>query len=173
MALKLETKYFWFGILTMAFGAAVLLNAAVASLALVSVTGIFLLLAGAAQIFLGASAENVGAKVLTWLLGALSILLGWSFMANPLAGAVSLSTLILVLFAAGGLVQIAFAFRVKGTQFFWPLVIAGLLSLVLAFIVLSLPEASLALLGALLGIQMLSAGASLTMWGMARKQVRH
>lgn len=170
MAMRISTKYFWFGILTMALGVVALLNAALTSLAIVSVTGVFLLISGAAQIFLGFSADRVGTKALTWLLGALSLLLGWSFIANPLAGAVSLSTLILILFAVGGLVQIAFAFRVRDTRLFWPLIIAGLLSLVLAVVVLSSPEASFVLLGVLLGIQMLSAGASLTMWGMALKE---
>jgi uncharacterized membrane protein HdeD (DUF308 family) len=172
MAMKISTKYFWLGVLTMALGVVVLFNAVIASAAIVTVTGIFLLLGGALQIAAGFSAEGLGNRVLTWGLGGLTVFLGWSFMANPLAGMISLSTLLLILLAASGIVQILFAFRVKGTRFFWPLLLAGLVSVVLAIILLSSPGATLVLLGTLLGVQMLSAGASLTMMGMLFKEIR-
>jgi uncharacterized membrane protein HdeD (DUF308 family) len=172
MAMKISTKYFWLGVLTMALGVVVLFNAVIASAAIVTVTGIFLLLGGALQIAAGFSAEGLSNRVLTWGLGGLTVFLGWSFMANPLAGMISLSALLLILLAASGIVQILFAFRVKGTRFFWPLLLAGLVSVVLAIILLSSPGATLVLLGTLLGVQMLSAGASLTMMGMLFKEIR-
>jgi uncharacterized membrane protein HdeD (DUF308 family) len=172
MAMKTSTKYFWLGVLIIALGVFVLFNAMIASLAIVTVTGIFLLLGGALQIAVGFSAEGLGNRVLTWCLGGLSVFLGWSFMANPLAGIISLSTFLLILLAASGIVQILFAFRVRGTRFFWPLLLAGAVSVVLAIILLSSPGATLVLLGTLLGIQMLSSGASLTMMGMFFKENR-
>ncbi len=172
MAMKISTKYIWLGVLIMALGAVVLFNAVIASAAIVTVTGMFLLLGGALQIALGFWTEGLGNRILTWCLGALSAFLGWSFMANPLGGMISLSTLLLILLAASGIVQILFAFRVKGTRFFWFLLLAGLVSVVLAIILLSSPGATLALLGTLLGVQMLSAGASLTMMGMFFKEAR-
>lgn len=172
MTINVSTRYFVFGLLTMALGVFVLFNAVVASVAVVTVTGIFLLAGGALQIVLGFSAEGTGTKALTWGLGALTVFLGWSFMAHPLAGIISLSTLLLIILAGSGIVQILFAFRVRRTQFFWPLLLAGLISLVLAIVLLSSPGATLALLGILLGVQMLSAGASLTVMGMFLKQIR-
>ena len=172
MAMKISTKYFWLGLLIIALGVVVLFNAVTASAAVVTVTGIFLLLGGALQIAVGFTAEGLGNRVLTWCLGGLTVFLGWSFMANPLAGMISLSTLLLILLAASGIVQILFAFRVRGTRFFWPLLLAGSVSVVLAIIVLSSPGATLVLLGTLLGIQMLCSGASLTMMGMFFKETR-
>mgnify|MGYP001814742323 FL=1 len=172
MAMKTSTKFFWLGVLIIALGVFVLFNAMIASLAIVTVTGIFLLLGGALQIAVGFSAEGLGNRVLTWCLGGLTVFLGWSFMANPLAGIISLSTFLLILLAASGIVQILFAFRVRGTRFFWPLLLAGAVSVVLAIILLSSPGATLVLLGTLLGIQMLSSGASLTMMGMFFKENR-
>ena len=172
MAMKISTKYFWLGLLIIALGVVVLFNAVTASAAVVTVTGIFLLLGGALQIAVGFTAEGLGNRVLTWCLGGLTVFLGWSFMANPLAGMISLSTLLLILLAASGIVQILFAFRVRGTRFFWPLLLAGSVSVVLAIILLSSPGATLVLLGTLLGIQMLSAGASLLMLGMFFKETR-
>ena len=172
MAMKISTKYFWLGLLIIALGVVVLFNAVTASAAVVTVTGIFLLLGGALQIAVGFTAEGFGNRVLTWCLGGLTVFLGWSFMANPLAGMISLSTLLLILLAASGIVQILFAFRVRGTRFFWPLLLAGSVSVVLAIILLSSPGATLVLLGTLLGIQMLSSGASLLMLGMFFKETR-
>ena len=172
MAMKTSTKFFWLGVLIIALGVFVLFNAMIASLAIVTVTGIFLLLGGALQIAVGFSAEGLGNRVLTWCLGGLTVFLGWSFMANPLAGIISLSTFLLILLAASGIVQILFAFRVRGTRFFWPLLLAGAVSVVLAIFLLSSPGATLVLLGTLLGIQMLSSGASLTMMGMFFKENR-
>ena len=85
MELKISTKYFWLGVLTMALGVFVLLNAVLASAAIVTVTGIFLLIGGTLQIALGLWSEGLGNRILTWCLGALTAFLGWSFMANPLA----------------------------------------------------------------------------------------
>ena len=172
MAMKISTKYFWLGLLIIALGVVVLFNAVTASAAVVTVTGIFLLLGGALQIAVGFTAEGLGNRVLTWCLGGLTVFLGWSLMANPLAGMISLSTLLLILLAASGIVQILFAFRVRGTRFFWPLLLAGSVSVVLAIILLSSPGATLVLLGTLLGIQMLCSGASLTMMGMFFKETR-
>ncbi|MBW4936024.1 HdeD family acid-resistance protein [Marinobacter sp. F4206] len=174
MRINHSTKYFWLGLLTMALGVVVLLNAVFASAAIVYVTGIFLLLGGAFQIALGFGNDETGRKLLNWGLGALTVFLGWSFMANPLAGVISLTTLLLLLLAASSFVQIGFAFRVKqikGTQFFWPLLLAGLISLALAIVLLASPGATMALLGALLGLHMLAAGASLTIMGMFIRKI--
>ena len=53
MAMKISTKYFWLGLLIIALGVVVLFNAVIASVAIVTVTGMFLLLGGALQIALG------------------------------------------------------------------------------------------------------------------------
>ncbi|WP_278923550.1 HdeD family acid-resistance protein [Pseudophaeobacter profundi] len=172
MAMRISTKYFWLGVLIIALGVVVLFNAVIASAAIVTVTGIFLLLGGASQIVLGFWTEGLGNRILTWCLGALTAFLGWSFMANPLAGIISLSTFLLILLAASGIVQILYAFRVRSTRFFRPLLLVGAVTVVLAIIVLSSPGATLVLLGSLLGIQMLCSGASLTMMGMSLKETR-
>ena len=65
MAMKISTKYFWLGLLIIALGVVVLFNAVTASAAVVTVTGIFLLLGGALQIAVGFTAEGLGNKILT------------------------------------------------------------------------------------------------------------
>jgi uncharacterized membrane protein HdeD (DUF308 family) len=160
-----STKFFLMGLLTLAFGGTVLANSAITSAAIVSVTGILLLLAGVFQIALGSWIEGAAHKFFTWVLGALTLFLGWSFLANPLAGVISLTTILLIMFAAAGILQIVFAFRASGTSLFWALLLSGALSLILALVLISSPTATMTLLGVLLGFQLLSGGASLVLIG--------
>lgn len=164
--MKDSTKWILLGALTLIFGVIVLANAAVASVAIATLTGIMLLIGGAFQVVGGFSAESTGNKVFAWVMGALMAFLGWSFMANPLEGVLSLSFLILILLFVGGLVRIFFAFRMSGTPFFWPMLVSGALSLLLAAIVWGNPAATFQLLGILLGVEMLSNGMSMVFLGL-------
>ncbi|GAB3104242.1 hypothetical protein G8770_11490 [Aestuariicella hydrocarbonica] len=166
-----STRFFWAGVLTIVLGLVVLFNAAVASGAIVVVTGIVLLIGGAAQVVLGFLEEGSGRKWLTLALGFLTVFLGWSFLSNPLAGIVSLTTFLLILMAASGAVQVLFGLRARGTPFFWPLILSGLASILLAIILLSSPSATISLLGFLLGLHMLASGACLTMVGLYMKKL--
>ncbi|PRY19765.1 uncharacterized membrane protein HdeD (DUF308 family) [Aliiruegeria haliotis] len=171
MTLNSSTKHFWLGLVLMALSVFILVNATVASVAVVTVTGMLLILGGMLQIALGFWSDGTGNRLMTWGIGLMTLLLGWSFLSYPLAGIISLSSLLLVLLATSGAVQITCAFRAKGDPVFWPLMGAGVLSLILAIVVLTSPGATLELLGILLGLHMLSNGASLTMIGMAMQEL--
>jgi len=163
--MKNSTKLILLGVVTVVLGVVALANAAMASLAVATLTGGVLLLGGGIQIVGGFSVDSTGAKLFSWLTGALMVFLGWSFMANPLEGVLSLSMLILVLLATGGILRIVFAWRLRSTSFFWPMLLSGALSVLLAAYVLSSPEATMLLLGTLLGIEMLLNGLGLIFFG--------
>lgn len=164
--MKNSTKLMLLGAVTILFGVIILGNAALASLAVVTLTGGVLLVGGGIQIVAGFSMSSPGGKLFAWLMGALMVFLGWSFLSNPLEGVVSLSMLILILLAAGGVVRIFFAWRARTTSFFWPMLISGVLSVLLAAYVLSIPEATMILLGTLLGVEMLLNGLGAVLFGM-------
>jgi len=159
-------KWFLASLILLACGVVVLGNAATASVAVITFTGVLLLLGGVVQIAVGFWTESGGNRLLAWILGGLTLLLGWSFLANPLEGVLSLTTLILLLLIAAGILQIVFSFRLSGTPFFWILLGSGVLSLILAVVLFSSPEATKDLLGIVLGLQLLSSGASLFGLGM-------
>lgn len=163
-------KWSLLGLLMIIFGVIVLGNTVVASLAIATLTGAMLLAGGILQIIGGFSVEGAGGKIFAWLLGALMAFLGWSFLAHPLQGMISLSVLILILLAAGGIVRIIFSFRMSGTPYFWPMLISGVLSLVLAAIIWGNPAATVQLLGILLGVEMLFDGFGLIFMGLFAKQ---
>ena len=159
-------KWILLGLLIIVFGIIVLGNTVLASLAIATLTGALLLAGGVFQFIGGLSVEGMGGKLFAWITGALMAFLGWSFLAHPLAGMVTLSTLILILLAAGGIARILFSFRMSGTRFFWPMLISGALSLGLAVIVWSNPAATVQLLGILLGVEMLFNGIGMIFAGL-------
>lgn len=107
---KQSLKWFLAGLVLLACGVVVLGNAVTVSVAMITFTSVLLLLGGGVQIAVGFWTEGGGNRLLAWTLGGLTLLLGWFFLANPLEGVLSLTTLILLLLVATGLVQIVFSF---------------------------------------------------------------
>jgi len=163
-------KWVLLGVLSIAFSIFVLGNAVAASIAVTALTGALFLVAGGVQILAGLGTEGTSQKIFTIAMGALAAFLGVSFMFNPLEGAISLSLLITILLAAGGVARIIFARRMKNTQFFWPMLISGALSILLAaYILANFSTASVQLLGILLGVEFLFNGISFVVLGFFLK----
>jgi len=160
-------KWTLLGLAMIVFGVIVLGNTVVASLAVATLTGALMLAGGVMQFIGGLSIEGMSGKLFAWLTGALMAFLGWSFLAHPLAGMISLSMLILILLAAGGIARIIFAFQLRGTSYFWLTLLSGVLSLFLAVYIWNIPGATVQLLGMLLGIEMLFNGFGMVFAGMA------
>ncbi|WP_099827735.1 HdeD family acid-resistance protein [Oceaniglobus indicus] len=156
-------KWLILGVLSIVFGLFALGNAVAASLAVTTVTGILFLVAGGFQVAAGWVQEGAGHKTLSIVLGLLMILIGLSFVINPLEGTISLAMLVTILIAASGITRLIFAFRMKQTRYFWPMLISGAVSALLAgYIVANFGVASISLLGILLGIELLFNGIGLT-----------
>ncbi|NOD35464.1 MULTISPECIES: HdeD family acid-resistance protein [unclassified Ruegeria] len=155
-------KWLLLGLLSIAFGIFVLGAPVVASVAVTVVTGALLLISGALQVVGGFTVEGTGNKILSLIMGAVMLFLGWSFLGHPLQGTLTLATVMLILFMAGGIARVILSFQMKGTQFFWPTMISGILSIILAGIIWSYvgqePQALLSILGIFLGIEMLFNG---------------
>ena len=155
-------KWLLLGLLSIAFGIFVLGAPIVASVAVTVVTGALLLISGALQVVSGFTVEGTGNKILSLIMGAVMLFLGWSFLDHPLQGTLTLATVMLILFMAGGIARVILSFQMKGTQFFWPTMISGILSIILAGIIWSYvgqePQALLSILGIFLGIEMLFNG---------------
>ncbi|MCB1388829.1 MAG: DUF308 domain-containing protein [Rhodobacteraceae bacterium] len=159
-------KWLLLGLLSVVFGVIVLGAPIVASMAITTLTGFLLIISGVLQFIAAFSAEGTGNRFLGWIMGLILAFLGWSFLAHPLAGIVTLATVVLILLAAGGLVRIILAFQMRGTQFFWPTLFSGIVSLGLAIYVWSTPGATVAILGILLGVEMLVNGFGLIFLSM-------
>ncbi|RBW61222.1 HdeD family acid-resistance protein [Ruegeria sp. A3M17] len=155
-------KWLLLGLLSIAFGVFALGNAIAASVAVTLVTGVLLLIAGAFQVVGGFTVEGTGNKILSLIMGAVMLFLGWNFMSEPLEGTITLAIVVMILFMAGGIARIILSFQMRGTQFFWPTLISGILSVILAVIIWNYAAQEktvlLELLGIFLGIEMLFNG---------------
>lgn len=164
--MKQWMKWVLLGLVSLICGVIVLGNTVLASIAVTSLTGALFLIAGGAQIVGGWSAESFGGKAFAIGMGALAAFLGLSFLFHPLQGAISLALLITILLALGGAARIAFAWTMKNTQFFWPMLISGALSILLAaYILANFAAASMQLLGVLLGVELLFNGLGFVVLG--------
>jgi uncharacterized membrane protein HdeD (DUF308 family) len=158
--MALWTKWLALGVVSVVFGLLALGNAVAASIAVTVVTGLFLILAGAIQIAIAMG--STGHKVWSLVIGGLTLLLGLSFMFNPLQGVVSLALVVTILLAASGITRLVLAWGMRDTRYFWPMLFSGALSVLLAgYILANFGAASLALLGILLGVELLFNGAGL------------
>ncbi|QDY71261.1 HdeD family acid-resistance protein [Qingshengfaniella alkalisoli] len=155
-------KWLIVGILSIVFGVFALSNAVAASLAVTAVTGGLFIAMGVVQIIAAFRETSTGSKLLALLLGALMLFLGISFLWNPLEGMISLTMLVTILIAASGITRLFLSWQMKDTQFFWPMLISGALSVLLAaYIFANFAAASVSLLGILLGVELLFNGAGL------------
>ncbi|MCB1512683.1 MAG: DUF308 domain-containing protein, partial [Hyphomicrobiaceae bacterium] len=112
-------------------------------------------------------------KLFSIALGALMVLVGASFLFNPLSGVISLALLVVIMLAASGAVRIVFSWRMKETPFYWPMLISGALSVLLAaYILANFATASTQLLGILLGVELIFNGAGLIVLGFFIRNIR-
>lgn len=160
--MKLWTKWLIAGILSILFGIFVLANPVAASVAVTVVAGITFALIGGIQIFAGMGSDETGSKIMGIGLGVLMILLGISLLFRPLEGILSLATVATILIGANGLLRLMTSWQMRQTPMFWPMLISGAVSILLAgYILANFFEVAPQLLGILLGVELLFNGAGL------------
>lgn len=96
--------------------------------------------------------------------GLLGVLLGLSFVLNPLGGALSITLFLGAMFFASGLMQLYLAWKRRDRDSVWMLALSGVVSviggLVIAF---NLMAASVTVPGIILAIELLTTGVALLM----------
>ncbi len=163
-------KWVLLGALFIVFGVFALNHAVLTSLSVTIVVGALLLVAGIGQGIAGFGESGAGSKILSILLGLVLALLGLSFLANPFAGTISLAVLATILIGAGGALRLAFATQIRGTPFFWMMLLSGALSVALALYIAFTPEVTAVLLGVLLGVELILSGAGMIALGLHRRR---
>jgi len=120
------------------------------------------------------SVHNVPAFLWGLVTAALSTAAGVILVWNPVAGALSLTLVLVALFVAEGIFQIATSFgyrHVMQASWGW-LLVSGIADLVLAFIiVVGWPISAAWALGLLAGVNLLTSGLAILMAAMAGRRV--
>ena len=162
--------------LIMLFGGIVaLINPFGATLAVEIFTGWIFVVTGIVQFFAAFGAATSGQKLWGALGGLVAFLVGIALLANPLAGILALTLLVASLFLISGLAKVAFAFTSQAREagFFWPTLISGAISLVLAGMIFSgYPQSAAAILGLLLGVELISNGIFAVVASFAARNVK-
>ena len=158
------------GALSIAAGILALINPFPASIAAAQITAWAFLILGVIQVFEAFSAESWGGKLWTLLLGAVAFIVGVNLLANPLAGVISLTLLLGIMFFISGLFKFIVGLKIHKSEFKYAVIISGLISLAIGLMILSnFPASAATSLGILLGIELISNGVSAVALGLSRK----
>ena len=159
------------GILMIIFGIIALLNPFSASIAVELMIGWMFLIAAVVQLVAIFRVETWGERIWGILLVIVNAFVGITLLGNPLAGIMALTFVIGLLFASSGIVKVIMSFGVKGTPLFWPVLLSGIISIALAFMVLTnFPASAVSLLGVLLAVELISSGVAMMFLGRGDDQ---
>jgi uncharacterized membrane protein HdeD (DUF308 family) len=164
---RLKTSWIWLallGVISLVGGFLALANPFAATFAAVVLAGWTFLLLGVLQVFQAFRVRGWPGFLWALLLGVLTAAVGLSLLTNPVAGALSLTVLVALLFLVLGVVKVFYGFSLRPVSGWILAVLSGVLSIVLGIMILSnFPYAVASVLGILLAIELLSNGVFLLM----------
>ena len=169
-SLPLHRHLNWLGIALIVLGILAIVSPAVAGGTVVTVIGLILLVAGVVQILRALQAEGTE-KVLTLVLGAISVLGGIAVIAHPLLGLAFLTLVLAVYLIVEGAWKMIAAFRYRPAGGWGWLLLSGVLSLLLAWLIWAQwPLSGWWAIGVLVGVNLLGTGAALVTLASALKR---
>jgi uncharacterized membrane protein HdeD (DUF308 family) len=160
----LRAKWGWIvalGAIYVIAGLIALGSVAAATVATVFVVGIMMVIAGVAEVINAFQIRTWG-RFLLWLaLGALYIIGGFATFENPLLAAALLTLLLGASLVVSGIMRIVLAFSMKEGMPWIAVCLSGAVTLLLGAVILAhWPVSSIYILGLLLGIDLVFAGAA-------------
>ena len=159
---KLKTSWVWmavFAVISLVGGVLALMNPFAATLAATLMAGWVFAALGVLQVVQAFQVQGWGGFIWALLFGVLTLVVGISLIFNPLAGMVSLTLLVAVLFLVTGVVKVMYAFSLRPVSGWGWVLASGILSLVLGVMILgNFPWSAVSVLGILLGVELISNG---------------
>lgn len=149
------------GIIMLLGGILAFFNPFAASLTVEAVAGGVFFVAGLWNLWMAVTDRNdvVGSRILGGLIGVALVLFSVSLLINPIAGLITLTFAVAILFATLGGLRIIYALRMRPKAGWGWIAASGVMSLALAvLIVLGLPGAALGILGLFLAIDLTMSG---------------
>lgn len=150
------------GVLSIVGGFLALANPFGASVAATVIAGWTFIIVGILELVGIFSDKSMSGKIWVALLGILAIWVGFAILNNPLQGMVLLTTVVAFSFLALGVFKAVLAFSIEHRGAFWLVLISGVVSALLGVVILTnFPVSAVTALGLLLGIDLLSNGATM------------
>ena len=166
-------RFIAIGVLLVLLGAVAIIVPQLASLASTIFVGWILIFAGVFLIAVAFSRSGAWQVITAVIWGLLTIGVGiYIAIANPERGVLALTLVLCIYFIVVGATRLWIAFQERGTPGAGLVGVNGILSLLIGILILAeLPESSIWAIGLLVGIDLLFAGWSLIVTGMAGRDL--
>lgn len=164
------SKVLWIiiGVLSILAGVFALANPLAASVAATLIAGWGFLIVGVLQIIAVFQADGWGARIWAGLLAIAFIIVGIQLLGEPLAGMISLTVAVGILFMITGVARIIMSFSLPRGGGFWLVMLSGVLGVLLAIMIFAnFPASAATILGVLLAIELISNGVAMIVLGTA------
>ena len=165
-------RIFWaiLGGLSIIAGGLALANPLAATLTVERLAGWSFLFIGILEMIAVFRQSNWRGRIWAMLAGLALAILGIMLLTRPLAGILSLTLIVAILFMAVGAVKIAMAFALGRGNAFWMVLLSGALSVILAAMIFAnFPASAATILGVLLAVELISNGVSLIALSIAAR----
>ena len=154
------------GLISVVGGVLAFANPFAASIAVVALAAWFFIVFGVLQIVHAFALRGWGGFWWALLFGLAMTLLGISLLNNPVAGLMSLTMLVAVLFLVSGVAKLFYAFAWRPFTGWVLALLSGLVSIALAVMIFSdFPQSAKVILGILLAVELVSNGLFLLLAG--------
>jgi uncharacterized membrane protein HdeD (DUF308 family) len=158
------------GIISLVLGTCAILAPLAATVAVVWIIGAVILVQGIIQLVHCFKSAQWSAFIWNLLWAVVYVIAGGLVLARPLLGAVTLTLLLAAFFIVEGVVKLGLAMKIKPAPRWGWVLFSGIMGLVLGIIIFAgWPGDSLAIMGLLLGIDLIFGGWSMVMLASAGK----
>lgn len=161
---QLRDRWGWFaalGILMLVAGFIALISVVLATVVSVIIVGAMMIVSGIFEIIHGFQMRRWSRAVLWIVIGALYVVAGLLAVWNPLLASVALTLLIGLFLIVAGVMRVVLAMQMRSASPWGWVLASGIVTILLgAIILLHWPVSSLYVLGILLGVDLIIAGAS-------------
>ncbi|MCY2950391.1 MAG: DUF308 domain-containing protein [Planctomycetota bacterium] len=161
------------GIALLALGCIAIASPAVVGASVVIVIGVVLVVSGIAQLFHGIREESWSSKLLSLVLGAITLLAGLTVLAHPLLGLSVLTLVLAVYFAVEGIWKIIASFSFRPASGWLAVLGSGVVTLLLGFLIWKQwPLSGLWAVGTLVGADLVITGLAFILLALTIRHVK-
>ena len=172
---NVTSKWGWFvalGIVLILVGMIALIDVVAFTIASVIFIGAMLAVGGIFQIFHAAMTKDWGSFFLNIIMGILYTVGGFLIMQEPVQGSLILTLMVIVALVVGGIMRIVVAVQHRELRGWWLMMLGGVVSLVLAYLLYAtLPWSGLWVLGTLVAVELLIQGFTWLNLGLGLRRV--
>ena len=171
---KDSTMLLILGVLTVILGVFAMMAPGMTGMTVAVMVGILLIIAGVARGIFAFKAQSWGKGILAFLLGLLTLIVGFYMVTNPGVAVASLTLFLAAYFIVDGIFEIIWAFRLRPIKGWGWTLFSGIVALALGVMIWrQFPVSGIWAVGTLAGIHMIFGGSSVaSVCGAARSAAK-